>query len=188
MAFDIPRIKRELEGGLIASPYPFDLAAAIVSDTFRLGGVAPPPANVWKTWLAKRGKTLFAEQLGMLAHVLLVSSARSEAVDTLREQSVDPIGVLPPFFDNIEPLTAEMIRANVFRQEEFLRRFAECLGARVQGESQKASKERLAQLDYRTTLLDYKKADAARKAEADKRAKLLQEARDREAAARGWRE
>lgn len=188
MAFEIPRIKRELEGGLIASPYPFDLAAAIVSDTFRLGGVVPPTASVWKGWLAKRKKTLFAEQLGMLAHILIVSSARTEAVKALQEGAVDPLGVLPSFFDKVEPLTAEMIRANVFRQEEFLRRFIECLAAKVHGETAKASKERLAQLDYRTTLEDYRKADTARKAEAQKRAKLLQEARDREAAARGWRE
>ena len=183
MAFELPRIKRELEGGLIASPYPFDLAAAIVSDTFRLGGVVPPSANVWKTWLASRKKTLFPEQLGMLAHVLLASSARTAAVDTLREKPIDPVGALPAFFDKVEPLTAEMIRANVFRQEEFLRRFVECLGGKIQAETPKVSKERLAQLDYRTTLEDYRKADAARKAEAEKRAKLLQEARDREAAA-----
>lgn len=55
-------------------------------------------------------------------------------------------------------------------------------------ETARQSKARLQQLDYRTTLQEFKKAEAARKEEAKRRAKLLQEARDREAAAHGWRE
>ena len=81
-----------------------------------------------------------------------------------------------------------MIRANAFRQEEFLRRWIEAVGGSVAGESAKDSKKRLEQLDYRKTLAEYDRAEKARQAEAARRAKLLQEAADREAAARGWRE
>ena len=47
---------------------------------------------------------------------------------------------------------------------------------------------RLDQLDYRKTMADYKAAEQSRKEEAARRAKLLAEAAQREADARGWRE
>jgi hypothetical protein len=128
------------------------------------------------------------EQLGMLAHALVTTALREESVATLSRKPVEPMAALPAFLEKVEPLTAEMIRSNAFRQEEFLRRFIEALGGSIDGESAKQSKARLQQLDYRTTLAEFNKADAARKEEAARRAKLLQEARDREAAARGWRE
>lgn len=188
MSFDLARIRQQLEAALIASPYPPDLSAAVVSDTFRLGGIAPPAAATWRTWLRKKKGDLSEEQAGMLAHILLTTALREGTVQTLSEKPVDPTAALPSFFDKVKPLTAEMIRSNAFRQEEFLRRWIEAMGGRVQGETPKQSKARLAQLDYRSTLDEFKKAEAARKEEAAKRAKLLQEARDKEAAARGWRE
>src|SRR5262245_35357043 len=188
MSFDLPAIKMALAGTLVASPYPPDLAAAVVSDTCRLAGIVPPTPAGWRNWLKRRGGGLLEEQLGMLAHVLLTTSLRRATVATLEKKSVEPMSALPRFFEAVEPLTAEMIRANVFRQEEFLRRWIEAVGGSVTGETPKESEARLRQLDYRTTLEEFKKAESARKAEAARRAKLLQEARDREAAARGWRE
>lgn len=186
MPFDLARIKKELEDALITSPYPADLSAAVVSDTFRLAGVVPPEPSAWKAWIKKR--PLREEQLGMLAHILLNTSLRAQSVGTLQRKPVEPLAALPVFLDKVEPLTAEMIRSNAFRQEEFLRRWIEVIGGSIQGETAKQSKVRLLQLDYRTTLVEFDKAEAARKEEAKRRAKLLQEARDREAAARGWRE
>lgn len=186
MAFDLARIKKELEGALIASPYPADLSAAVVSDTFRLARVVPPEPSAWKAWTKKR--PLREEQLGMLAHALLNTALREESIGALAKTAVEPLAALPSFLDKVEPLTAEMIRSNAFRQEEFLRRWIEAIGGSIDGETARQSKARLQQLDYRTTLEEFKRAEGARKAEATRRAKLLQEARDREAAARGWRE
>ena len=186
MPFDLARIKKELEGALIASPYPIDLSAAVISDTFRLANVVPPQLSEWKSLLKQ--PSLSEEQLGMLAHALLNTALREESVATLSRRPVKPKDTLESFLKKVEPLTAEMIRSNAFRQEEFLRRWIEAIGGSIEGETVKQSQARLEQLDYRTTIDEFNKADAARKGEAARRAKLLQEARDREAAARGWRE
>jgi len=189
MAFDLARIKQQLEAAAIASPYTLELAAAIVSDTFRLGGVVPPQLSGWKALTKKRKERQLAEeQLGMLAHVLVATALREQSIAALLEKPVEPAAALPAFFDAVVPLTAEMIRSNTFRQEEFLRRWIEMLGGSVAGESAKQFAARLQQLDYRRTLAEFDKAEGARKQEAARRAKLLQEARDKEAAARGWRE
>ena len=188
MSFDLAAVKKELEGTLLASPYPADLSAAVVSDTFRMARIVPPTPAGWRNWLKRRGGGLLEEQLGMLAHILLTTSLRQATIATLEQKSIEPMAALPSFFEKVQPLTAEMIRSNAFRQEEFLRRWVEAVGGSVTGETPKQSKARLEQLDYRTTLQEFKKAETARKAEAAKRAKLLQEARDKEAAARGWRE
>ena len=81
-----------------------------------------------------------------------------------------------------------MIRSNGFRQEEFLRRWAEALEIQIDGEQAEQSARRLSQLDYRKTLADYEQAEKARAQEAARRAKALAEAAQREADARGWRE
>jgi hypothetical protein len=188
MTFDLAAVRKELEGTLLASPYPPDLSAAVVSDTFRMARIVPPTPAGWRSWLKRRGAGLLDEQLGMLAHILLTTSLRQATIATLEETPAEPMAALPSFFDKVQPLTAEMIRSNAFRQEEFLRRWIEAVGGSVTGETPKQSLARLEQLDYRTTLEEFKKADSARKAEAARRAKLLQEARDKEAAARGWRE
>jgi hypothetical protein len=123
-----------------------------------------------------------------LAHALATTSLRHEAVQALRASSSRPDRLLDGFFDAIAPLTAEMIRSNSFRQEEFLRRFVEALGGQVAGETERVSARRLEQLDYRKTLAEFQRAEKARASEAERRAKLLAEAAKREADARGWRE
>src|SRR5262245_35538820 len=153
MPIDLPAIQKQLESTPLVSPFPPELAAAIVSDTFRLAGIGPPSPAAWRGWLKKRG--LLPEQLGMLAHVLTASRLREDAVATLQAKPVEPMAALPSFFAKVQPLTAEMIRANTFRQEEFLRRFVEAIGGRVAGESVKVSRDRLEQLDYRTTLGEF---------------------------------
>lgn len=189
MAFDLDRIRNEVRAVPLASPYPLDLAAAIVSDALRLARIVPPPGATWKRWADRKGgRPLLAEQAGMLAHFLATTSLREETVAALLRSSLDLEGVLAGFFEAIAPLTSEMIRANAFREEEFLRRWIACVGGRVAGEKPKDSQRRLEQLDYRKTLEEYGRAEKARKEEAERRAKLLQEAAQREADARGWRE
>jgi len=186
MAFELKRIQEELRAAPLVSPYPLDLSVAIVSDVFRMAGVVPPARSTWAGW-TKREHKLWGEQMGMLAHALASTSVREETVRALAPR-FDPSGALGPFFEAVRPLTAEMIRANAFRQEEFLRKWISMVGGTIAGESDKESKKRVAQLDYRQTLVEYEKAEAARKAEAERRAKLLQQAAQNEAAARGWRE
>lgn len=189
MAFDLKRIETEIGAAALESPYSVELAAAVVSDTFRLGGLVPP-ASAW--WRHSRGgkaaDALFGEQVGMLGWLLNTTSLREEAVAALRGGQHAPKRLLEGFFDTVRPLTGEMIRANAFRREEFLRRFVEAVGGQVAGETAEQSRRRLEQLDYRKTMADYKAAEQSRKEEAERRAKLLAEAAQREADARGWRE
>jgi hypothetical protein len=189
MGFDLTRIGEELRGVPLASPYPPDLSAAIVNDAFRLAGLVPLPASTWNRWTGekRKGLPLRAEQAGMLAHLLAVTSLRAEAVAALSARPVDATEALTAFFDAVEPLTAEMVRANAFRQEEFLRRWIESVGGRISGETPRDSKRRLEQLDYRKTMAEYARAEKARKDEAKRRKELLA-AQQREADARGWRE
>jgi hypothetical protein len=186
VAFDLGAIRDALAASPLASPYPFELSAAIVNDTLRMALARPPSKQEWTAWRRQRRK-LWEEQLGMLAHALAVSSLRQETVAAL-PPGFDALRELPGFFDQIEPLTAEMIRSNRFRQEEFLRRWIARVGGAVAGERARQSRQRLEQLDYRKTLAEYAKAQSARKAEAAKRAAALRAAAEREAQARGWRE
>lgn len=189
MPFDLTRIREELAGAPLESPYPLELAAAIVSDLFRLAGQTPPAPDYWRRERQpKPAHTLFAEQAGMLAHVLASTSLRDQAVETLRARRGGPKKLLNTFFEAVAPLTAEMIRSNSFRQEEFLRRFVAAVGGEVAGETASVSARRLEQLDYRKTLHEFGRAEKARGSEAERRAKLLAEAAQREADARGWRE
>jgi hypothetical protein len=186
MAFDLRKIADELKAAPLASPYPLDLAAAIVNDAFRVARIVPVPKKKWDSWSGpKRG--YWSEQAGMLAHALATTSLRAATVEAL-QPSVDPTAALEAFFDAIKPLTAEMIRSNAFRQEEFLRNWVTAVGGTVEGEKPEESRRRLDRLDYRKTRAEYEKAEKARKAEAARRNKALEEAAAREAAARGWRE
>ena len=186
MAFDLRAIRDALAASPLASPYPFELSAAIVNDTLRMALARPPAKKQWQAWRRERHK-LWEEQLGMLAHALAVTSLRQETVAAL-PPGFDATREIPGFFDQVEPLTAEMVRSNRFRQEEFLRRWISRVGGAIAGERAKQSRLRLEQLDYRKTLAEYEKAEASRKAEAAKRAKALRAAAEREAQARGWRE
>ena len=186
MAFDLRAIRDDLAAAPLVSPYPFELSAAIVNDTLRMALARPVTRAQWESWLKKRS-AVWEEQLGMLAHALAVTSLRRETIGAL-PPGFDASRELPGFFDQIQPLTAEMIRSNRFRQEEFMRPWIARVGRGVAGETAKKSRNRLEKLDYRKTLGEYKKAEAARKAEAAQRAKALKEAAERETQARGWRE
>jgi hypothetical protein len=186
MAFDVRGIQAELAAAPIASPYPLDLAVAIVNDTFRMAGIPPVADATWTRWTEK-AHTLWTEQMGMLAHALASTSLRAETARILSPVH-EKEKALELFFEGVKPLTAEMIRANAFRQEEFLRRWVECWDGEVAGESAAQSKRRLEQLDYRKTLQEYARAERARREEQERRAREAREAAEREAAARGWRE
>ncbi|HSB60745.1 MAG TPA: hypothetical protein VLI67_03430 [Vicinamibacteria bacterium] len=188
MAFDLRRIQAEAQAAPLASPYPLELSVAVVCDCFRLAGLVPPSAKGRKRAAAGGKAPLREEQTGMLAHLLATTSLRDETVRALGGRRVDVTKALADFFGAIAPLTAEMIQANAFRREEFLRRWIESIGGEVAGEGSAESAERIEQLDYRRTLAEYDRAEKARKDEAERRARLLKEAADREAAARGWRE
>jgi hypothetical protein len=194
-AFDLARIRDEMAAAPLVSPWPFEVAVAVVNDVFRMGGELQPPAAItWLEWATRKG--LVEEQAGMLAHALASTSLREASVAALATRKRDLSGAPTPaaqkmlagFLEAIAPLTAEMIRSNAFRQEEFLRRWVEAISGTVAGEKADASRRRLEQLDYRKTLAEYDRAEGARKLEADKRARLRKEAEEREAAARGWRE
>jgi hypothetical protein len=186
MAFDIAALKQELAAAPPTVALTWAVGVAVVSDTFRLAGVAPPPTRSWRGW---RRKWPRAEPLvSALAHLLVATSLRGESVRALEESRAVARAALEDFLDRVSPLDQEMVRTNPFRQEEFLRHWVRVCGGRIVGESERQSERRLSQLDYRQALAEYRKAAIARKAEAARRAQLLREARQREEQAKGWRE
>ncbi len=187
MPFDIPELRNQLAAAPIVSPYSHELALAIICDTFRLANVRPPSRQDWSALEDRARHALWREQVVMLAHVLAGSALRDESAKALRKSS-NASHILQRFFDDITPLTAEMVRSNAFRQEEFLRKWVRALDGQVLNESTKESSKRLDQLDYRKAQDEMKRAEAARKKEAERREQLLREAQQREAEARGWRE
>jgi hypothetical protein len=186
MAYDLSRVRAELEGAGVQRALPFEVAIAVVNDTFRQAGLVPPRAAQWKTWAGKQPK--LKEQAPFLAHALVATSLRAQTVEDLERARPDPSEALSAFFEALAMHTLDMLKGNRFRQEEFLRRWVACLAGSVAGESAAQSKKKLEQLDYRTTLADYRKTEAARAKEAERRAQLLREAAQREEYAKGWRE
>ena len=187
MPLVLSELEREFAAQPLVSPYSSTLATAVVSDVFRRAGHRAPQPELWTT-LALAHPARFAEQLGMLAHLLAATSLGAVTVEGLGVLPRDPPAPLTRFFEEIEPLTAEMIRGNAFRREELVRKWLAAFGGSVAGESVEESAHRVQALDYRATLAEYAKAEAARSQEATERARLIKEAAEREAAARGWRE
>jgi|CXWL01.1.fsa_nt_gi hypothetical protein len=185
MALDLKRVMKETGVSGPPADYPAPLAAAVVSDCFRLAKVTPPTAKEWHEWsrtASPRGK----EQLSFLAHLLTATSLRDETIRALAVPRPDQ--PLASFFEAIEPLTGELLGMNTFRKEEFVRRWIAWVGGEIAGESQTASRRNVERLDYRKILAEFERAEKTRRAEADRRARLLVEAAKREADARGWRE
>ena len=186
MAYDLNRVRNELEGAGVQRVLPFEVAVAVVNDTFRQAALVPPRAAEWKRWAGKQGTV--KDQAPFLAHALVATSLRAQTVEGVKETRPDPAKALSAFFEALAMHTVDMFKNNRFRQEEFLRRWVACLGGSVAGETIALSKKKLDQLDYRTTLADYQKAEASRAKEAERRAQLLHEAAQREEHAKGWRE
>lgn len=187
MLFDIPDLKKQLAAAPIVSPFSHELSLAIICDTFRLGNVRPPSRQDWTSLEQRARHPLWREQVVMLAHLLAGSALRDQSAKVLRKSS-DATAILQRFFEDITPLTAEMVRSNAFRQEEFLRKWVRAVDGQVLNESAKESAQRLDQLDFRKAQQEMKRAEEARKKEAERREQLLREAQQREAEARGWRE
>jgi hypothetical protein len=187
MRFDIPTLRKQLAAAPIVSPYPHELAVAIICDMFRLANVRPPSRQDWTDLKQRTHHPLWKEQVVMLAHVLAGSALRDDSAKALRKDS-NATAILQRFFEEIVPLSAEMVRSNAFRQEEFLRKWVRALDGEVLNESAKESAKRLDQLDYRKAQDELKRTEHARQQEAERREKMLQEAERRAAEARGWRE
>jgi hypothetical protein len=186
MAFDIAAIKRELQSAPPSADLPWAVGVAIVSDTFRLAGLAPPGSKTWEQWRRKWPRA--GELVVELARVLAASSLRAETVRALGSSHPTPKLALEGFLEATSPLTAEMVRDNPFRQEEFVRHWIAGCRGEIAGETASQQQARLDLLDYRQVLSEYKKAETARKAEAQRRAQLLAEAKKRAEQAQGWRE
>lgn len=186
MRFDLERISGELTDLPVAVAMSFDLAIAIFNDVFRMAMRAPVDEVIWTAWQDERGER-WTGQIQVLARFFVASSLRAQVVACLH-QGPDRRASLPEFFDTIAPLTSEMLLNNRFRREEALRRMIEWCEGRIRGETPKQSAKRLQQLDYRKTLTEFERAEEARRKEEETRLRLLREAREREEAARGWRE
>lgn len=186
-AFDVEIILEDWDA-LPVEPLPdLELAMAVLNDVLRKAGRAPVADATWQTWQRERSE-LWRGQMSALAHFLQHSRELYDTALSCLSRAEDRRPSLPDFFDTIAPLTAAMLLENRFRQEELLRRFAAWCEGRIEGESEAQEKKRLDHLDYRKTLREFEKAEAARKEEEAKRLRALEEARRREQASRGWRE
>ena len=96
MPFDIKRIRSEAQAAPLPSPYPHDLAVAIVNDTLRMAGLAPPSSKKWKQAPLKGKGKLHEEQMGMLAHLLATTSLRDESVSAIDRARFDAPRALGP--------------------------------------------------------------------------------------------
>ncbi len=203
MTFDLAQIRAELGTLAVESPLSRALAIAVVNDCMRTATRVPPGSAAWDMLLA--GKCApdgtptgpREQQVAMFAQMLIVSpllrASTTAAMETALEHEITLSAAgasqrLEELFQKIMPLTAEMMRANAFRQDEALRRWIEAWGGVIEGETAEVSAVRLEQLDYRKTLVEYDKASKARTEEAGRRAEALKKAQEAEAAARGWRE
>ncbi|MHC4828990.1 MAG: hypothetical protein ACYTFT_01335 [Planctomycetota bacterium] len=192
MSFSVQAIQEELAAHPLHSPIPIELAISVIDDALRLGGLAPLGASAWSDFFHARAP-LLKEQVSMLGWALRRSSLGSGTPPAIRDlvaqgTRVTPKKSLDSFFKAIEPLTAEMIRANAFRQEEFVRRWIATWRGRVDGESIPASTARLNHLDYKKALREYADTEARRKREAKARKQAIAAAKQKKTAARGWRE
>ncbi|KAA0251901.1 hypothetical protein FBQ97_01610 [Acidobacteria bacterium ACD] len=187
MPFDVKKVMRELEAEPLLSPYPDELARAVVYDVFRHAGQRPPSGSHWDGLSTGAGLPRMAEQAGMLAHALASTSLGKETRRALTGDR-SPEEVLDRFFRSIEPLTAELVRNNALRQEEFVRKWIAAVSGTVgsvAGETPEESRRRLEGLDYGNTLAEYKKAEKAREQEAKRRAEALRKAAEAAAAQMG---
>ena len=186
MSLNLETLQREIANAPLTSPWPLNVAIAAVNDCFRLAGKAPVSGAEWIQWKDDFGPS-WVDQIGTLAHFLAMTSLRQQTIEALSKVA-DRRNALPHFFRSIKPVTAEMMRSNRFRQEETLRKWAAFCRLPIEGETATAAKARMEELDYVKTLAEYKRAEAARKRDKERRRRLLEEAQARETAARGWRE
>jgi hypothetical protein len=187
MTFDVRRIQAEIQKSALYVPIPIEIAVATISDTQRAAGKRPVPDATWGEIVAKNAPNQL-EQLAVLAWMLHATSLRADTIVAIGVGGHDAKRAVLAFLASIAPLTGDMIRTNAFRQEEFLRKWAAVWAAPIAGEKPEDSARRLEQLDYRKALAEFERAEAARKVEAEKRAKALREAAERDAAASSWRE
>ncbi|MDP6945975.1 MAG: hypothetical protein QF464_17625 [Myxococcota bacterium] len=189
MPFDLETIQVELDAAPLTAPLPVELAFAIVDDLVRRSGGSPVDIPQWEAWLAD-GHERWCDQLSVLGWMLTAAATLADASVAAWKAAPHPLEPrLETFFKSIEPLTAEMMRANAFRREETLRKWiVHVCNDKATGETKKATQRRMRELDYKTTLREFAKAEKARKKEAARRKQLLAEARKREAEARAWRE
>ena len=189
MSFDLKKILADAPQAM--APIHPDLGIAAVNDLFRLAEIPPIQDVDWAKWRERWAD--FNEKIALLGALVAHGGLRTPtvaAIRTMAEYAHAPTQIAR-FFNRIEPLTAEMIRTNPFRLEEFVRAWiVEWQGA-VMGETAGESAKRLQKLDYGATLREMAKADAHRKEEAERRARILREAAEAAAAAaaaQGWRE
>jgi len=189
MSFDLKRLLADAAQAM--SPLHPDVAIAAVNDLFRFGSVTPVPDTDWAKW-RQRWPT-FDEKIALLGALVVHGGLRAPTVDAVTAMAAHAHAPsqLARFFERIDPLTTEMIRTNAFRLEEFIRAWiAEWNGA-IAGETPAESVKRLQKLDYGATLREMARAEAHRKEEAERRARILREAEEAAAAAaaaQGWRE
>ena len=189
MSFDLKRLLADARQAMM--PLHRDIAVAAINDLFRFSEIAPVPDADWEKW-RQRWPSL-EEKIAVLGALIAHGGLRPPTVDAMKTVAgrAHAPSQLARFFERIEPLTAEMIRTNAFRLEEFVRAWIAEWNGTIEGETPVDSVKRLQKLDYGATLREMARAEAHRKEEADRRAKALREAEEAAAAAaaaQGWRE
>lgn len=175
------------------APIPEALAAARIADVWRRAGVPGPTHAAFTRLIEARkgppnGGARAQEQLLVLGHLIAITALGAEATLALQRQPRAPESVLGLLLDRVLPLTAEMVRTNAFRREEFVRCCCLAFGIDVHGETATQSAKRIDQLDYRKALAEAARAESERKKVEAERAEAARIAAEAEAQARGNRE
>lgn len=164
----VAAMQAALHAVALQPPVPPDVAIAVVNDCLRLAGRVPVADATWDAWW-RDSHPSWTAQVGMLGAWLMDRTPQGLTIGWMGAATASPDRVLESFFAAIAPLSAEMLRNNPYRQEEFVRRWGACWGASMAGETADQSAARLAWLDYRQTLAEYERARRARREESRRR-------------------
>src|SRR5512140_1701587 len=99
MAFDLAALTQELDKAPPAAELPWAVAVAVVSDTFRLAGLAPPSPRQWESWRRKWPRA--QELVATLAWLLVATALRGETVRSLQDRRPNPAEIAQEFLDGV---------------------------------------------------------------------------------------
>jgi hypothetical protein len=179
--------------GLTMNPPPPAFAIAACNDFLLRGGWEPLPANDWqyimglaalsphatRVLTAKGFEPPFHEQtLCWIAHLGreldLFGLALQAPESTRQKTSAD---ILTSLFQGLRGLPPSLLATSVFRQEEFLRRWALAFDLGIDGENAQQSQNALQRLDYLHVLIEASRAEHQLNQQVEQRERALRELR-----------
>jgi hypothetical protein len=153
-----------------------DLVRARLADGCRDAGLRPLLPHEFDRLAADLDEAAWS-RLALLVGALDLDGVRA-ALAAKAEATVTPVLLNAAFVRPARAaalLTPELLRQAPLRVEELARRFIAALGARVRGESEQASRERLRGLDYGRLLAEAERAKQAAAGRMERLRRLQEE-------------